>query len=124
MDWSDKLGELLMRDVRDRSIESMLQMLDGETRAPRVVALRSALQQKYGDAGVDGARFVLKETVDLVMFHFLSLLEEHAAVVKLGVEDDGAWVDAAETSDGLGGELYSSDGWIQRFSRFEKGPVA
>lgn len=118
MDWSDRLGQLLVTRVRDRALQDMIKMTDGSAKAPELVAKLAHLKARHGEDGVAGARFVLEEAVDHVLHHMLVLFEDEQDALKLAVEMDGKWIDAAAGSDGLAGELYSPDGWIQRFSRF------
>ena len=54
---------------------------------------------------------MIPQIVDLCMHNMMCLFEDHDEF-KIIVGDENL----AETSDGLAGELYTSDGWISRFS--------
>jgi len=124
MDWSDRLGQLLVTRVRDRALQDMRKMLDGSAKAPDLVVKLANLRSLHGEEGVAGARLVLEEAVDHVLHHMMVLFDDEPNALKLAVEADGEWIDAAAGSDGLAGELYSEDGWIHRFSQFPSSEAA
>jgi len=112
----DVLGELLMAQVRDKSIEDWEKILDGRMKGQTAEVLRQEL------AGSDKAvPDILKRmvpcVVDTVLHHLLWTLEQEQAI-KLSIEIDGkATPSMRELSDGLSGELYGERGWIVKFSQ-------
>jgi len=83
MDWSDRLGQLLVTRVRDRALQDMIKMTDGSAKAPELVAKLAHLKARHGEDGVAGARFVLEEAVDHVLHHMLVLFEDEQDALEL-----------------------------------------
>lgn len=86
----DEFGEQLMKEVRDRSIRY-------------TIAHQKGVSEE-----------TIKEIVDITIHSFLNYISNEENV-KFLVEQE----DICELSDGLSGELYTSDGWIERFSSYK-----
>jgi hypothetical protein len=67
----------------------------------------------------------LIEGIDGAIHHLLWLFEQHDVngfdVIFAGTDDVpiSQPVSVSDLSDGLGGELYTEDGWIAKYSRYE-----
>lgn len=105
-------GEILMHEVRDISHAALFSMLDGSV-PPGLRDLGtklSRLTSEDREAAVELTSYM----IDHVLAYLFSMLGEHQGEITLT-----AWgKDLYEVSDGLGGELYGEDGWINRFSQF------
>ena len=62
---------------------------------------------------------LIREIVDTCLHYLLWSIEEADDIEIIVKKKDGSIVKLSEESDGLAGELYSSDGWIARFSKEE-----
>jgi len=111
----NEFGELFIKQVRDNSISILEKTIRGEMRAPADQELHRKISS-LSNAEIE----ILKETayrmVDLTLHNMLFMFEQSKAWVianpKEGVQS------LSELSDGLAGELYTSDGWIQQFSGY------
>jgi len=109
----DRIGELLVKQVRDPSIDDIRNVLLGQTGGDDAEAVRKAL------AGVEAealARFVavIPELVDQVVHNLCVMLEEDEDL-DLVLKTSAGDVAACEESDGLAGELYGENGWLAQF---------
>jgi len=112
----DAFGDNLIREVRDQTCKFLQAVIAGKVRGDR----SQELYHKYTTLTPENAAVVhefLVEAVDDCLHAFLQFLEAH----EIGVivrDDNGKPVDIRDLSDGLSGELYSDDGWINKFSQF------
>jgi hypothetical protein len=112
----DIVGQLLMTQVRDRSIEDWERILDGRMKGQTAERVRRELTGT-GDEALELLSRTVPRVVDTVLYHVLRTLE-HDQTLKLSVEVDGKFTPCvSEVSDGLSGELYGERGWIRKFSQ-------
>jgi hypothetical protein len=119
----ERFGQLVMlqRDTVIRQFEHEVQgtnpAIRHQDRHRNLVSLtdeQRAIVRKEVIEGIDGA-----------IHHLLWLFEQHDAngfdVIFVGTADDPALepVSVSDLSDGLGGEPYTEDGWIAKYSRYE-----
>jgi hypothetical protein len=106
-----------MRRVRDETIGDWERMVTGRMRGATAQWCRGVI----GTLAVhDRAKLIriMPAIVDAVLCHALRLFEEEETI-RIGVRTDGhATDDLARQSDGLCGEVFGSDGWIARFSKY------
>ena len=109
-------GEILMNDIRDRTIHGYDMRITGKMRDESSQKLFGEVQQ-LNDSQRQLIERIIPQIVDLSIHNMLCMVEEHS---NIDVQMDGESI--SEISDGLAGELYSEDGWIQRFSnqRYEE----
>ena len=105
-----EFGKILMSDVRDRTIrlfDKKLQgtMKDEESRKlyERTLDLIEEQKKLLED--------IIPKVIDLSIHNMLCMFEDHT---DFEIVKDGENI--VEMSDGLSGELYTSDGWIDRYS--------
>ena len=103
-------GERYIRFVRDRTIVQ----LDREffTNTPDYRDVR----EKALEANEDALRDLTPYIVDTALAFMLAFLEANPDVKLLAPAGDDA-LDVAAATDSLEGELYGSEGWINRFSK-------
>ena len=106
----DDFGEIYIKEVRDRTLAVYDKLKRSEMQSAHSRQLSRVLQQISADHPhlLDQ---VVMEIVDLMLFHSLNCIEQHCELV---MEDQVV----TDLSDGLAGELYSEEGWIQRFSHY------
>jgi hypothetical protein len=116
-----KFGKFIVEQLRDEPLDMLTSMSKQELKAP---ALKK-IQSWYGELSKKDQRKI-RELFDAIntstLHNFLASLQEasdrdHGICVMV----DG--INVAETSDGLNGELFTSDGWIAMFSHHKKEDV-
>jgi hypothetical protein len=112
----NSFGKVLIERARDETIEKWFTVLDGFAKAPDYVALFETYSKLDKDARTF-VRSIVAQVVDSTLFNTLVMLEGERKL-------DLIWLDGVdafhlrEESDGLGGELFSEEGWIALNSRF------
>lgn len=109
----DRIGELLVKQVRDPSIDNIRNVLLGRMKGDDAERVRKALAGLEDEALVKFAA-VVPELVDQVVHNLCVMLEEDDDL-DLVLETNSGSVVASQESDGLAGELYGEDGWLARF---------
>lgn len=109
-------GEILISEVRDRTIHGFDMRITGKMRDENSQKLFEEVQQLNNEQR-QLIEKIIPQIVDLSIHNMLCMVDEHANI-DVQIEEESI----SEISDGLAGELYTEDGWIQRFSkqRFEE----
>ena len=106
----EEFGEIFIKEVRDRTIDLFDRKMQGLMRSKESQLLFERMN-KLNEEQKSLIRDIIPQIVDLSMYNMLDLFEEHDEFqVIVGGEN------IADVSDGLSGELYTSDGWIEKFS--------
>ena len=104
-------GEVLITKVRDRTIRNFDMRIAGMLRDEESQELHKVVQQ-LDEGVVSLINRIIPQIVDLSIHNLLCMIEEHPNIqVQIEMKN------ISEESDGLTGELYTEDGWIQRFSK-------
>ena len=104
-------GEILIRDVRDRTIRRFDMRINGKMQDEN----SQELFEKVSKLDEDSIRLIgeiIPQVVDLSIHNMLCMFEGNMEI-EVRVENECI----SEISDGLAGELYTEDGWIQKFSK-------
>jgi hypothetical protein len=113
----DRVGEAVIRFVRDDSIRDYEQLETGEQKPPQDRAFHDRLcALPHHDANV--VRDLAVRMVDQTLHDFLWMLEGGEQLELFLKLPSGERINVTELSDGLAGELYGPEGWIARFSRY------
>lgn len=110
----DKLnyfGKILISDVRDRTIHGFDMRITGMMKDEDSQKLYEEIK-KMDNKQIELIKKIIPQIVDLSLHNMLCMIEENT---KIKVQIENECID--KISDGLAGELYSEDGWIQRFSK-------
>ncbi|MGG3283605.1 hypothetical protein [Paenibacillus solani] len=113
----DIFGEFLMEELRDKIIERFEMINAGLLKSPST----QRLIQDYNQFNKDQREIiqrVLINSIDSGIHDFLFKIQEEQDMnkrIKIKVND----IDIAVESDGLHGELFTEDGWIQKYSKYE-----
>ena len=104
-------GKIFIEDVRDRTISDIDMIIGGKflNKSDLDVA------ENFSSLDIKSKEFIkmiIPEIVDNCLHNFLNMFEEHEEINLLF---DGQNLN--HLSDGLAGELYTEDGWIQNFTR-------
>lgn len=113
----DKFGNLIVENLRDKQIDWFRGLIQGKWRSQESKELHdklSKLTQEEKQVVAD----VLEKVLEKSMHDFLFAVQESNDIDSgLKVFMDGENV--AELSDDLHGEIFTEDGWIERFSRYK-----
>ena len=114
----EEFGKILMNDVRDWVI-----LINEQTSSGEMGGKGSNIWYEQIETLTDDQKGLLlsfaKRSVDYTLHHFLWMLQQHENL-KLIIknEETGEEVNLEKISDGLCGELYTEEGWIERFSQY------
>ena len=110
----DEFGKILITQVRDGTIDSMNKMIDGTMKGTTAKLIRKKIAILNNEQ-IEILKWLIPEIVDFSLDSMLFMFEGHP---DLQLVFQG--VDLKEVSDGLSGELYTEDGWIQKFSKYDE----
>ncbi len=115
----DQFGTLLMEWVRDWSIENLDSIIRGKVKGREQKALKK-LFETLPSGSQDALERLVPIAVDTTLHYFLWLIEENPNIDLVMKTPDGIQ-SVKNESDGLSGELYTSNGWIAKFSKQRSG---
>ena len=113
----DKFGEFIVVNLRDKAIENAEMLLDNRSKAPQTKILQDELST-FNAAQKAIVANVVKTSIDAAIHDFLFAIEEQADFendIQIIVNEDNI----VEMSDGLQGELFTQDGWLEKYSKFK-----
>lgn len=106
----NEFGKVLIKEVRDRTIRLFDKKVQGVMRGEDSQRLFERVN-KLSEEQQLLINEIIPQIVDLSLHNMLCVFEEHD---EFQIVIDGENI--ADISDGLSGELYTSDGWIEKFS--------
>ncbi|WP_434752301.1 hypothetical protein [Paenibacillus amylolyticus] len=112
----DTFGQVVMSDLRDRSIDFFELLVEGHWKSPSLEKLQAGIQG-LNEEQINLVRAILIRSLDRGIHDFLFKLQEQADFendIEIKVQD----VDIIQSSDGLQGELFTEKGWIAKFSKY------
>ncbi|GKX68783.1 hypothetical protein [Inconstantimicrobium mannanitabidum] len=114
-DCLEKYGQILMSDVRDRTIRSMDMILSGRMKG---ITAKSILENISGFNAeqVEALKYLISKTVDLSLHNMLCMIEDNDEI-NVEISTGNLACNIKDISDGLAGELYTEDGWIMKYSK-------
>lgn len=114
----DFFGKELMYSVRDPSISRFEDILNGKLKSKELIELTNKLND-FNEPEREFIKKLVITVVDNVIYNFLNMLEENEDTLTLLVNNEGGEKeDIVGLSDGLSGELFTNDGWIDKFSHY------
>ncbi|WP_079508790.1 epimerase [Mesobacillus jeotgali] len=112
----DLFGEILMKNVRDEAIEQCDMTIQGKMKSEESQRLHNLIT-------LSGQRELINDLVpkivDTTLHHLLTTLEQDESI-DVTLNEGYNPVSIKDIIDGLAGELYTEDGWINRFSNKTK----
>ena len=115
----EEFGELLMKEVRDESIEKFEMIMDGKMFAAENLVITEWLK-KFNREDVKFIRKIIIEAIDNTIFNLLVMIEEQKKSLDVIYDNDSIRDLSAE---GLNFEIFSDDGWIYKFSKYKENYV-
>lgn len=118
----DRFGELVMFH-RDWVIREFEHEVEGTNPAIKQTKRHESLVALTEEQRAIVRREVI-DGIDRTIHHLLWMFEQHDVnefdVVYVGTDEDSfAAVSVSDLSDGLGGEPFTEDGWIAKYSKYE-----
>lgn len=107
----DNFGEVFISEVRDNTLETFERIFDGSMRGMTAEKMRDKISI-FNEQEKNVLLWLLSKTADYCMHNMLFMLEEHEELELLYAGEN-----IVEESDGLAGELYTEDGWIEKYSK-------
>lgn len=114
----DYLGEFLMKYYRDQALLTLDTAFKGGWKVESLQSFQTVIQSLSSDQKeklFDGFDHIITGALHDLLF---GLQEENHFKKRIHLTVDG--YDAVKISDGLHGEQFSEDGWIERFSKYKK----
>ena len=113
----NQFGKMYIESVRDNSLHTLDNILNGGAKASSIKKLNEEL--KSLSLTTDTIKLIQRiatRMVDATLHNTLFLFEQELDGWQISNPDEE--IDSiANISDGLSGELYSSNGWIKKYSR-------
>ena len=113
----DKFGEFIVVNLRDKAIENAEMLLENRSKSPQTKILQDELST-FNAAQKAIVANTVKASIDAAIHDFLFAIEEQADFendIQIIVNEDNI----VEMSDGLQGELFTQDGWFEKYSKFK-----
>lgn len=113
----DKFGEFIVVNLRDKAIETAEMLLENGSKSPQTKILQDELST-FNAAQKAIVANTVKASIDAAIHDFLFAIEEQADFendIQIIVNEDNI----VEMSDGLQGELFTQDGWLEKYSKFK-----
>lgn len=113
----DKFGEFIVVNLRDKAIENAEMLLENRSKSPQTKILQDELLT-FNAAQKAIVANTVKASIDAAIHDFLFAIEEQADFendIQIIVNEDNI----VEMSDGLQGELFTQDGWLEKYSKFK-----
>ena len=109
-----KFGKLLITQTRDMTINNMKKRIYGTMRGNITEEIQEKLKG-FTEEQKQTLEYIISQTVDNTLHNLLWMVEENDEI-ELNYKGENL----KEISDGLCGELYSEDGWIQKYTSYNK----
>lgn len=113
----DKFGEFIVVNLRDKAIETAEMLLENGSKSPQTKILQDELST-FNAAQKAIVANTVKASIDAAIHDFLFAIEEQADFendIQIIVNEENI----VEMSDGLQGELFTQDGWLEKYSKFK-----
>lgn len=107
----DTFGKILINDVRDRTIRNIDSIVTGKMKDIDSQNLYKEICL-LNDRAKEIINFLIPEIIDYSLNNLLEMFEQNEDLeLKLNGKN------LVQESDGFAGELYTEDGWIQKYTK-------
>jgi hypothetical protein len=110
----DHFGKIIIRNMRDKQIEYVEGLLDGKWKAPELLVLQNKLHKLNKDQKELLMNLVEEITTNAMHDLLFELQEYHNSENAIEILVNSKNI--VDLSDGIHGEIFGKDGWIDRFS--------
>lgn len=104
-------GQIFINEIRDNTIDIFEKMFDGRMKGLTAQNVQEKITI-FNERQKNTVLWILSRAVDQCMHNMLFMIEDHEEIDLLYNAEN-----IAEKSDGLSGELYTEDGWIEKYSK-------
>lgn len=111
----ESFGNLFVRSVRDNTLFVLEGIISGHMKSAIDKEMNKQIS-KMSKENIEVLRDVAYRMVDLSLHNLLVMFEENPEWKVSNESEDVQSI--SELSDGLAGELYTSDGWIVQYSSY------
>jgi hypothetical protein len=111
----DYFGRLLMSGVRDETITSWDMIINGKMKGITAQQVREKISG-FSEEQIEALKWLIPRIADSCLYNLLTVIEQNDEL-KVTISEGQTNTDIKQISDCLGGELYTEDGWITRFSK-------
>lgn len=108
----DEFGKIFVSEVRDNTISVFNRIFDGSMGGETAKKVREWIAD-FDEMEQRRIQDVISSAVDQCLHNMLFMAEQHEDMEFIYHGDN-----LVEESDGLAGELYTEDGWIEKYSQF------
>lgn len=116
----DSFGQEFISSIRDQSIFEFEAILNGRMKSKSSIELSNEIKA-FDENQINVLKKVVFNSIDSVIYNVLNMLEQNEENMKLLISQDGNdEKNILELSDGLSGELFTENGWIEKFSKYEQ----
>lgn len=109
-------GKSLISKVRDGAYEDLLITIDGGFKSESTKKLSKDLSL-FSPEQLEIVKKIVLSSIDDTLHHFLWKIEQSDKFDIVAKEQNETF-SLKEESDGLCGELYTQEGWIEQFSKY------
>lgn len=115
----DSFGQEFISSIRDQSIFEFEAILNGRMKSKSSIELSNEIKA-FDENQINVLKKVVFNSIDSVIYNVLNMLEQNEENMKLLISQDGNdEKNIVELSDGLSGELFTENGWIEKFSKYK-----
>jgi len=114
----DKFGKVISEDLRDSILNHYLDIESGFIGSPICKELAAQLSA-FSDEQKKVIRSLLTNCIDSGIHDFLVAIEEEREGVSIQIGGKNI----AGESDGLNGEIFTGDGWFDKFSQHKENGI-
>ncbi len=107
----NEFGKLFINEVRDTTIHSLDQMISGTMRGTTAQKIKEKFLNLNHEQ-IEVVKWLIPKIVDINLHNLLFMIDEYDEIELLFKKEN-----LKDISDGLAGELYTEDGWINKFSK-------
>jgi len=113
----DITGKQIIENVRDLTIYKIDKVITGEVKSEQAQCIYQGLSN-IDAKDKKAIKNLILLTVDSSIHNLLCLMEESDDIDISFASSEETIPKLSEESDGFAGELYTEDGWIERFSQY------
>ncbi|WLQ13302.1 hypothetical protein O5O45_26625 [Hahella aquimaris] len=113
----DKFGQILITQVRDVVIDRFVQKFAGGYK-DQESQINAVVYQSLDENTQKFVSKIVKEVIDSTLHELLFMVEQNEEI-EVVVKNGGEVTNIKENIDGLCGELYTEDGWIEKYSKHD-----
>lgn len=114
----ESFGKDFIKETRDKTLEKLIDISKGKYNTVEAIYLRR-LMSKNSETDIYKIVTILLDNYIQKILFFYETSDDWAIVEKEKIEEIDI-ESLAEMSDGLSGELFTEDGWIAKYSKFEQ----